>query len=297
MPFSPRSFLPAAALLFTALFETVPMRAQTALCVEDHGKLAVVRRANGTTAFVEDHGKWIDYPNGPFVLHPVKNYAPILIGIHNRSFQKGERAVSDDGPSPAHLVNAGRFVFLANLTSPIDLDDVVLALELGPKKREEMQLYLHGIGHLEAHKSQRISLDVVTSFRLRDIGLKRIHVYVRGQEALNTEIPGADRKAALDRLVASRLEHSADGPARPLLLLDPVYPPKLEPRAKGEVVLQCDVGVNGRATHPVVVRASRPELVAAAEEALHESRFIPAVKEGVPVASPIVVPFEIDPAW
>lgn len=73
----------------------------------------------------------------------------------------------------------------------------------------------------------------------------------------------------------------------------PVHPPELRQKlVNGEVVLECLVDTEGRASEVKVISESHPGFAAAAEEALLQWEFRPAENNGQPVPMRIRVPFE-----
>lgn len=271
-----------------------PLAAQSLLCVENDGKLGLVRRAEGSTAFVLEDGKWVRYEEGHFVLKPTAEYLPVLIAVHDRYFKKGARAISDKGAAHARLIHAGRFVFNANLEAPCALDNVVLMLALVGDNNGDM-LYLWGIGHLDAHQSKRVSIDETTLLRLTGVRLAGLHLFVDGREAFSSEIPDSKRAAALDRMVASRVAAVQDAEPQPLFVSDPIYPAALKTKMKGRAVIAFRVDEHGRVLEPAVASETDPAFGAAALEAIRQWRFVPRVKGGAPVESAAETPFVFDP--
>jgi len=271
-----------------------PLAAQRLLCVEKDGKLGLVRRAEGNAAFVLEDGKWVRYEEGHFVLEPTAEYLPVLITVRDRYFKKGASAISDKGAANARLVHEGRFVFTADLEAPCALDNVVLMLALVGDNNGKM-LYLWGVGHLDAHRSKRVSIDETTLLPLRGIRLGGLHVFVDGKEALSSEIPDSKRAAALDRMVARRVAAVQDAEPQPLFAPEPVYPAALQTKVKGRAVIGFRVDANGRVLEPAVATATDPAFGAAALEAIRQWRFVPRVKGGVAVESAAEMPFAFDP--
>jgi len=279
--------LAAAAAAFAA-----PLAAQSTLCLERDGKFEVVRQAEEATALVQENGKWERYKDGRFVLQPAEEYLPVVIAVYDPYFKKGMRAVSDEGPLVSQrLVQAGRFVFTANLEAPVALDHVVLALVLTGEAGGD-QLFLWGVGHLAAREQTRVSVDIITETKLRGARLHEYHFFVDGREALNTHLHAGKREQAVRQMVASRLRGVRDAAARPLLVADPVYPSKLKSGTKGRAVIRCRVDAEGEVGEPVVKEATEPAFGAAALEAVKQWRFVPAVKGGVAVDSEVEVPVD-----
>lgn len=254
-----------------------------------------VRRAEGRTAFVLADGSWIQFTNGHFVLKPTTEYLPVLITVHNPQFGRGARAISDRGTSrETRLVQGGRFVFNADLEASCALDDVVLMLALVSEQAGN-QLYLWGVGHLDAHQRKRVSIDETTPLKLRGVRLAAVHLFVDGREAFNSEISASKRAAALDRMVAQRVAAVQDAEAQPLFISEPIYPEALKTRIKGKAVVTFRVDEHGGVLDPVVTSATDPAFGAAALEAIRQWRFVPRVKGGAPVESAAELPFVFEP--
>jgi len=283
------------ALAFGLAALAAPLGAQSVLCLDRDGKLEVVQRAERNTALVLEDGRWTGYVDAHFVLQPTPEYLPVLVAVENPHFGKGARAVSDDGPLwDATLVQAGRFVFTADLESRCALDNVVLMLALF-SEQDGNRIFLWGVGHLDAHEPKRVSIDIVTPFKLRGVRLRGYHIFVDGREALNSHIPAGRRAAALNRIVAGRVAKETDATAQPLMISDALYPEALKSGGKGHAVIRCRVDVKGAVADPVVKEATDPAFGAAALEAIKEWRFVPAVKGGVAVESMVEVPFDFAP--
>jgi TonB family protein len=284
-----------AALGLSLVAMPTTITAQHLLCVVNNGKLEVVRKAEGRTAFVQEGGKWVSYPNGPFALQPMAEYAPALVAVEHRKFGKGPRAVSDNGPlSNVILINAGRFVFNANLDASRSLDNVVLLLVLSNHRDPDI-FYLREIGHLDAHEPKRVSIDEITQFKLLDVRLKEMYVFTDGQEVFSSRMPKSERQHSLDAMISRRVAAAHDGPPRALYVEDAIYPPELKPKIKGQAVISCRVNAAGKVVNPMIASATSPEFGPVALEAVRNWRFIPAVKDGKPADATVEVPVEFTP--
>jgi TonB family protein len=277
---------------FAAFYSGV--KAQTALCAQDNGKPLLIRRAEGTTAFALKEEKWTAFREGPFALLPASEYYPTLIDIIDQNFKKGERAISDNGPSSVHLVHSGRFVFNADIEAQSSLDNVVLVLTLVSPQDGEQQ-YIREIGELKAHRMKRISFDAITSYRLIGVRLEHVHIYSDGREVFTSHVSLSDRRRALDEMVTKRLSAVKDAKVKPLFMIQPAYPNALKPKIKGEAMISCLVDAHGKVSNPSLISATNPAFAGPALEAVKEWRFIPEVREGVAVESKVSVPFTFDP--
>lgn len=243
---------------------------------------------------VLEDGKWVSYGDGPFILKPAADYLPALITIRNRFFKKGERAISDEGASPVHLVHAGRFVYTADLEAPCSIENAILVLAL-TSPQDGRKLYIREIGDLQAHRSVRISIDEIVPYRLSGVRLERTYVFSNGNEVFTSEIHEGERKAALDRMVAKRVAAVHDAEIQPLSIFNPVYPASLKSKVKGQAVVAFRVDVHGDVLDPKVTSASDPSFGEAAVEAIRLWRFVPKVQGGAPVEAKATLPFEFSP--
>jgi len=282
-----------AAFCLVAL--AAPLAGQNLLYVENGDKLTLVRRAEENMPMVLDGGKWVEVLGQKFVLKQTEEYLPVMITVHNRYFKRGVRAVSDSGPTDQTeiLGSGGRFAFSADFEAPCALDNVVLMLALESKLGSN-ELYLCGIGHLDAYRSRYVSASRTVPDRLREVHLV-LHIFVDGREAFNSEIPAGKRGAALNRMVASRVSSVQDVAVQPLFGAPPAYPAEMKARIKGKAVVSFRVDTRGRVLDPAVASATDPAFGIAALEAIRQWRFVPRVKGGIPVESEAEMPFVFDP--
>ena len=276
-----------AALLFVV---AGPLAAQSLLYVKDGDRLGLVQRAHDTTAFALMDGRWTAYEAGDFVLKPTEEYVPALVTVADPHFGKGARTISDDGTYEGRLVLAGRFVYTADLESAWALDDVVLYLAFKSPKFGNMS-YICGVGHLDAHRRQRVSIDQKTSYRLQGVRLAGIHVFVGGREAFTSRMSAAARAAALDRMVAHRVAAVRDAALQPLYFWTPAYPAELKSKTKGQAVIAFRVDERGDVLDPTVKSAGDPAFGVAAVETIRQWRFVPQVRGGAAVETTAELPF------
>ncbi len=272
----------------------VPLAAQNVLGVEHDGKVDIVRRATAMDALVLEGGATVPREGSRPMLKPASEYLPAFITVLEHDFQKGARAISDNGAAQVVLANSGRFVFNAKLESARDLDDVVLALVLESKDIGN-SVYLKDLGHFNAHEIKRVSIDQVTAFRLLGVRLGSVHFFIAGKEVFNSTISGTKWETILDRMIAARLKTAQDAALKALYVIDPVYPPSLKPKVTGKAVIACEVDEHGKVVNPTVSSATDPAFGAAALEAVRTWRFVPAVKAGHAVASHAEIPLDFAP--
>ncbi len=118
------------------------------------------------------------------------------------------------------------------------------------------------------------------------------HIFVRGIEALHSEMPFFAREAVLDSMIAKRVENQPDGGPKPFLGPAPEYPASLrKTNISGQAVVTLWIRVSGAVRDPVVKSATDPAFGEAALAAARTWRFIPRVKDGNPVECKVDMPF------
>lgn len=274
-----------------AIAAVAPLAAQNVLGVEHNGKFEVVRNATTIGTLVLDSGAAVPREGSRPVLKPASEYLPAFITVLEQDFQKGARAISDNGAAQVRLANSGRFVFNAKLESPRDLDDVVLALVLESKDIGN-SVYLKDLGHLSAHEIKRVSVDEVTAFKLLGVRLAGVHFFLSGKEIFNSTISGTKWETVLDRMVTARVTAAPDAALKPLYVTDPIYPASLKSKAAGKAVVACEIDEHGKVVNPTVASATDPAFGPAALEAVRAWRFVPAVKAGHAVSSHAEIPLD-----
>jgi TonB family protein len=267
---------------------------QNLLSVENDGKLEIVSRAEGNTAFVLIGEKFVSRVGHPLVLKPITEYLPVYITVLDPTFQRGNRAVSDRGVFEDEIVNGGRFVFNANLKASRTLDNVVLVFVLESKDIGN-SLYMMGIGHLDAHVSKRVSIDEITNYKLFGVRLGAVHLFVGGKEVFNSTITDSKWESQLDRMISSRTTGVQDAELKALYVYDPIYPPELKGKIQGKAMVACEVDEHGKVLNASVTSTTNPAFGTAAIEAVRQWRFVPRVKDGHPIDAQAQVPIDFAP--
>jgi TonB family protein len=272
------------------------LSAQSWLYVQNGEKFSLLGKTEGSTPYVWENGQWVADTEGQYFLKPVAEYLPVLVTIEHPYYRRGARAISDNGALDATwLVHGGRFVVNLDLVAPVPLDNVSLMLAF-VDAQDQNHLYLYGVGHLDAHQIRHLSIDrIIDNARLISRSRMTPHLFVGGQEVLNTLIPARKRSAALARMVEHRVAALRNADPQPLLGATPQYPAGLPQKIKGEAIISFRVDTHGRVLDPVVAKATDPAFGGAALEAIRQWRFVPKVRDGVPVESTAQIPFEFEP--
>jgi TonB family protein len=208
--------------------------------------------------------------------------------------------VRDVFASDSYLITAdsgsasNTFLFNATLETGYALKDVFLVLELLPENTEKT-IFLMEVGDLVPFKDKAIELKVPMTRRLGS-GTYHLHLFSQGEEVFQSGIPSEEREAALDRMVAERIQGVQA--ASPKLLFGPApeYPKALKAaNVRGQAVIALRIGTNGAVLGPVVKSATDPAFGQEALAAIRVWRFLPTVKASVPVDTNAQIPFSFEP--
>ena len=278
--------IPAALFLFALL--AAPLAAQHVLLVEDDGKALQVCAAKETKPCVEKDGKLVEIESRRFDLREVPEYLPAFVSVRNVKVKS--TYVELDG---AQKIN-NNFLFDATLDSDYRLEDVFLVLYLETEQARKT-IFLMEVGELEPGKAVPVSAAVPMGAPLGG-GHYTLHLFSGGPEVLQSEIPFDKREAALDRMVAKRVENVHDAAPRLFMGPPPVYPPTLKKaNRRGQAVIAIRIGANGAVYDPKVASATDPAFGEAALAAVRRWRFLPRVRDGLPVETLANVPFNFAP--
>jgi len=284
LPLSCRAGLSGLGLL--AMF-AAPLAAQNLLLTEYKGRLLPVVKAYDTRPFVEVDGKKVSAPGMRFALHPVEEYLPAYVSV--RDLDVSTSAVEVDTTAMNH-----EFALRARLETSYRLDDVFIVLDLDTESAGKL-LFLQEVGDLKPRTSKSVSVRVMLSAALGS-GHYQLHLFSRGAEILHTEIDPMHRESVLDRMTLKRIASVQDAPPRLFFGPQPEYPPKLwKAKTSGDAVISVRIGANGRLSEETVKSASDPAFGEAALDAVRMWRFLPRVKNGVPIDSHADLPLKFAP--
>jgi TonB family protein len=186
------------------------------------------------------------------------------------------------------------FMFNAEFESAYPLEQVFMALELVTEKAGKV-IYLREIGTLARHHPRTLELTLPLNGGWGSTHY-RLHVFVRGHEALSSLIPSGVREEILDGMVARRIEKAGDGPPQPFIAPAPEYPEALfKDRVTGSAVVRIHIDTRGRVQNPQVVKASDPAFGASALETIRTWRFLPLIRKGRPAETAAEIPFDFSP--
>ena len=285
----PRRALRLLAPGFGALLLAAPpfLVAQQALYVKDDAAITLVMGVRDRTPLIERAGQLVKADTQVYLLQKSPEYEPVLISVN--SVRADVNYVEMNGGSELNH----NFEFHARLESRYDLENVYLALELFTGQLGKL-IYVQEVGMIGPEHPQSISLSV--PFLGKISGKYYVHLFVRGNEVLNSTMPEEMRERVLDQMVAKRIHGAEDRPLRPFVGPSPVFPAALRAaKTTGQAVVHIRVDAQGRVQNPQVFSASDPAFGAAALAAIRLWRFLPKVVHGTPTASSVAIPFRFAP--
>ncbi|MSU70391.1 MAG: TonB family protein [Opitutaceae bacterium] len=273
----------AGLAIFTSLASLLV--GQSMLVVEHGDKAYQVANVTDVQPFVSIDGVLVAATGRRVGLQPVEEYAPLFISVRELVVNTREANVAQGGP---YLTN--ELKFSAKLESSYRLENVFLALEMD-NNTAGREVFPLEVGTLRPREPKPVSLNV-TLANSPDDGRFRLHIFVGGQEAFNSEIPPAEREKKLDLMVAKRIKGQRDAMPRPFFGPAPEYPPHLLPtKARGEAVVAIHITSKGSVQDPMVRTATDPAFGEAAVAAIRQWRFLPLMKAGQAMETTVEMPF------
>lgn len=265
------------------------LRAQNMLLVEYEGRAAIVRGAAGARPVIEQDGRQQVIRANRFALKPVEEYVPVFVAVREPNVTSYTTTTEDAG---AEFNNELRY--RAWFESPFGLENVFVVLDLRGEKAGHL-LFLYEVGRLEPRTPKQVSILVPMTFSLGQ-GRYDTHVFVDGNEVLNSSIPSEVREAALDRMVAKRVARLANADLQLFVGPAPEYPERLRrSQVKGRAIVAVRVTARGQPVDVVAKEATDPAFGEAAVTAVRQWRFLPPVRNGKPVETAAEIPFAFAP--
>jgi TonB family protein len=225
---------------------------------------------------------------GPTVMRPNETFAPVIIRVENVE----AKFMNMRPQSVNHLLKG--FTLRAGFVATAPIDGVFMYLAVAMKSGIA-QTFFHEIGNLEPGKTKFLSVDhdLAENF---DYAGYRIYLFANGAEILNTSMAPEVVDRAMHKMIRQQLGTIQTAGPKPLIAPLPPYPDSLrDKKIQGQAVVSFKVTPEGRATEAAVVSADDPAFGTAALAALNDWWFVPAVKDGTPVATPVRLPFKFAP--
>lgn len=282
----------AALTAMLCLIGAGPAAAQVGLFVEHDGVQRLVRKIDGATLMFERDGQWLRAGRRERIsLRQLNEFLPFVVTVRD------VRAVSEVASVRTADGSLSQFGVEVSVSGEIEsaypLENVFLVAEI--ETADGPRTVHRGIGRLQP--GQKVAF-VLRSPTIRVLGGHPyvLHLFSDGMELLHTEQAEAFREAQLDRVVARRIDRVRDSEVQPLVGPEPVYPASLKARRiEGEAVVRLKVTSRGAVRDAELVSASAPEFGPPALAAAKAWRFLPPVREGVPLAGWVEMPFKFTP--
>jgi len=276
------------AVVFLALL-AAPLGcvAQNVLLAEDHGAMSVVVSAWRDRPCVLKDGKVKQISTKGYLLKEVPEYLPVFVNMTD--VDAGYTAEDAGGA----VINTN-FHFSAKLQTSYPLDDVFIVLSMNTQLGGNV-IFLSEVGHLDPNASRPLSLFIPLKSQLGS-STYFVHLFSGGAEVFQSQMPFWVRNAALNKMVARRIEGLDKAAPKFFIGPAPLYPKDLrQANLTGHAVVSIRIAANGEALDPVVKSASDPEFGQAALVAIQDWRFLPRVRDGHPVEAKVDVPFVFSP--
>jgi len=260
--------------------------AQHALVADYKGNARLVRRVVETEPYVDDGtGKLVPATSFKYALTDAREFTPVFVSIRNLHADSSYVEEMGSGSQLNH-----EFHFKADFESPFGLKNVFVVLDL---KTEEAgkALFIHEVGDLGPRQLKSVRSTVRMGYGIGE-GRFQVHVFSDGVEVFNSLMPFDYVEAKLDEIVRKQIQGETDAGPRPFVGPAPEYPAKLwNAKVAGKAMVKFTVGRTGRVLNPEVVSATDPAFADSALAAARQWRFLPRIKNGVPVETPVQMPF------
>jgi len=254
--------LPAAAL-----------RAQNVLLLQtENGRLSPVIEVHDLTTYVLVNGRHVLGRSGKFQLRHAPVYGDSTVRLQNFSMHS-EGVILNES---ANALN-NRLYINGTFTASPGLEDSYLAFEGTDGSGHPKSLGVVSLPRLPDNLPVPVNVSM-PMVEIPDQRSYRLHVFSGLYECRLLERQAIDFSGA--KTVASDQRDSGDRSPQPYFLIAPAYPSALKAEGPaGKVVLHCSIGADGTMLAAAVLQADRPEFGVAAQEAVNQWLFQPAVRD------------------
>jgi TonB family protein len=265
------------------------MHAQNYLVVEHKDQFYVVRKVYNGFAYIQEGEKLVSVRKTKAGLVPAPEFLPVFVAVRNLKVSTSYVSISGSGND----IN-NTFHLQANFESPYVVPDAFLVLELHTENAGR-QIYYQEIGTLKPGRPRSVEVHAPMGYKMGE-GKFQLHLFSGGEELFHSQQPMPYREGMLDRMVVKRTAGLKDAMPAPFVGPVPEYPKSLlKAKTAGAAQVQIHLTRNGVVTNPVLLKASDPAFGESALEAVRQWRFLPRIKEGRPVESDVVMPFDFAP--
>ncbi|HEX3731146.1 MAG TPA: energy transducer TonB [Opitutaceae bacterium] len=271
--------LPAAAL-----------RAQNVLLLQtEDGRVSPVVDVRDLAAYVNVNGREVS-KRGRFQLHPAPVYADATVRLRNPQISSSGVIINGGGT----VVN-NRIELAGIFTATPGLGTSFLAFEGLDANDHPQSLGVVSLPRLPSGIPVPVHVSIAVT-GIPDQQNYQLHVFTGMHEC--RLLQGVTVDFSSFTTVSDDQRNSADRSPRPYLLIAPAYPAALKAQGPaGKVLLHCTVGADGTMLAAAVLQADRPEFGLAAQDAVNQWLFQPAVQghRYVPIEVNIPVNFHAQP--
>jgi TonB family protein len=283
----------ALSLLVVLAFGASLASAQHCLMVDDNGKMLTVVAVHRKDPMVLEGGKLMTVPRAHLVLGQGGQFLPCHVAVRHVVVAASSATMLGNERGGEGEINR-KLRFKCELETGFALTKVFLVLVYIPEFGEPSTL-LQEVGRLEPREPRWIQA-VFPVAEARTLGKYEFYLFSGGSELFHTLMPPGVADSALDHLVRERLKDVRDAPAQPFVGPAPEYPEALFKKGiEGKATVVFTIGLNGAISDPAVNEASQPEFGEAAMAVIRQWRFLPMVKDGVPVSTKATMPFVFSP--
>jgi TonB family protein len=285
---APFARIAAGLLIGLALAGT--LAAQCRLFVQVNGDYFPVVKAEREKPCIWKKGRIETVAAPRYALGKAEEFLPACIRLHSIEARTTGHQMGAVG---ADINN--QFEFSATLVSAFPLADVFLVLDCESVDSGK-RIFVHEVGALKPWQPQRIEVHVPGD-RPFGSGAYRLHLFAGGGgEVFQSEQPAGFREEMLARMIGKRIASVQQSELKLFFAPAPEYPAALRPAGlKGHAVVSVHVTARGEPRAATVASATDPAFGEAALGAIRLWRFLPRIRNGVPVEAEVSIPFTFEP--
>jgi TonB family protein len=268
-----------------------PLRAQHILLTLVDGRILPIQAVRGAVPYVKIDGRLRPANGGGAILHPAPLYRDGFVRLEDFEIKTFSERISLDtlsagSQSSGNINNTLTLTGRLTATQPLDNCFLVFEMTAGPGHPAEMGTV--ELPNLAANERRSFRATLTLGAK-PEADRYRVHIFSGRWECRISrgDIP-PDRYADTQ---AWYLERTAKAVPDPTLIVSPAYPKGLVGgNVSGRATIHCRIGAEGDVLESVVLRADRPEFGEAANAAVRQWLFRPAVVDHRFVEATVDIP-------
>jgi TonB family protein len=270
----------------------LPLRAQHILLTEVNGQILPIQAVRAAVPQVMVDGHWRAANRTGPILHAAPLYQDASIVIEDFEMANAGNAMQLDtlasGTPSTGPINF-TVTLTGYLTASAPLENCFLVFESLGDHDHPASLGTVELPRLEAGRKRSFRVPMSLGSKPEE-GKYHIYIFSGARECrLATKPIPPGRGGPTD---ASYLAQTANASPAPIVVVSPDYPPGLVARnLAGSATIHCQLGVEGDVLTAAVLNADQPDFGAAAEAALRQWIFRPAVRNHQFVPIGVYIPF------